>query len=559
MAFWDTVLNSAHPSPQYGRRLVPTIIDDNARTQPNRACFSIPRTDSLQDGFSDITWRMYANAINKTAFFIEREIGRSASFETVMYLGFPDIRSFIVLVALIKTGHKALFSSYHNSLAAHTDLIQRTNCTILLYTTGLPVAGILEKNRMKSVCIAELEALLSDAPIEPYPYAKTFDEAKHDPCFMVHTSGPSGMPKPVLWTHWSLSTIDAHNLVAPLNGRRSLWASPQITRERTYCAWPLYNGAGLGIGLMDTCFNNTTCVMGTSSQFVTADIFNSMIDHAKIDSVYCLPSLLKEIVKRPDILTKLRSLREISYVGGPLRQDVGDTISRFTTLTTLMGSTEANAIVQHATDREDWAYICINPELNGIQMRPVSDLFELVFLKDLRLNNYQGVFKAYPYLEEYSMQDLYSPHPSKPYHWKHEGRNDDVIVYQNGWKFNPMIHERLIETHPFVHHAIVVGTGRDRPAVIIELLPKYQTENQSRLVALLEDIWPYIEQANNLVETYSQLERRYVIFTRHGNPLPVDGGTTARKAAVELYADEIDNLYTSVANAGLKGLFRTEG
>ncbi|KAH9866909.1 hypothetical protein IAQ61_007498 [Plenodomus lingam] len=558
MAFWETVLDTAKASPRYGRRLVPNIIDDNARNQPNRACFSIPKCDALEHGFRDITWRMYANAINKTAYFIEREIGRSTSFETVMYLGFPDIRCFIILVALIKTGHKALFSSYHNSLAAHTDLIQRTNCTVLLHTHGLPVAGILEKNRMKSVRMVELEALINETPIENYPYTKSFEEAKYEPCFMVHTSGASGMPKPVLWTHWSLSTIDAHNLVPPLEGRRSLWASPEDARDRTYCAWPFYNGSGIGAGIMDTCFNNTTCVMGPS-QFVTVEIFNSMIDHAKIDSANCLPSLLEEIAKRPHILNKLANLRQISYVGGPLRKHVGDTISQHTTLTTLMGSTEANAIVQHATDREDWAYICINPNLNGIQMRPVGKLFELVFIKDPRLSEYQGVFKLYPYLEEYSMQDLYTPHPSKPHHWKHEGRSDDIIVFQNGWKFNPTVHERLIKTHPFVRHAIVVGTGRDRPAVIIELLPEYQAEDRSRMGALLEDIWPYIAQANNVVETYSQLERRYVIFAKRGIPLPDDGGMIGRKAAVELYAEEIDNLYTSVANGGLRELFRTEG
>lgn len=49
-----------------------------------------PRTNVLQ----------FSNAINKTARFIEREIGRSSMFETVMYMGLPDVRHFIVLLAL---------------------------------------------------------------------------------------------------------------------------------------------------------------------------------------------------------------------------------------------------------------------------------------------------------------------------------------------------------------------------------------------------------------------------------------------------------------------------
>ena len=192
-------------------------------------------------------------------------------------------------------------------------------------------------------------------------------------------------------------------------------------------------------------------------------------------------------------------------------------------------------------------------------MRPIAGLFELFFIKVARLRDYQGIFKAYPHLEEYSMQDLYSPHPSKAHHWKHEGRKDDIIVFQNGWKFNPMVHERLIESHPLVQHAIVVGTGRDRPAVIIELLPEFRTADCSQLSALLEDIWPCIAQANNVVETYSQLERRYVIFTKQDKRLSADQREVQRKAVIELYANEIDDLYTSVASAGLRGLFRTEG
>jgi hypothetical protein len=42
----------------------------------------------------------FANAINKTAYFIQREIGRSSMFETVLFMGQPDVRHFILFVAL---------------------------------------------------------------------------------------------------------------------------------------------------------------------------------------------------------------------------------------------------------------------------------------------------------------------------------------------------------------------------------------------------------------------------------------------------------------------------
>jgi hypothetical protein len=49
---------------------------------------------------SCIDQTQFANAINKTAYFIQREIGRSSMFETVLFMGQPDVRHFILFVAL---------------------------------------------------------------------------------------------------------------------------------------------------------------------------------------------------------------------------------------------------------------------------------------------------------------------------------------------------------------------------------------------------------------------------------------------------------------------------
>lgn len=255
---------------------------------------------------------------------------------------------------------------------------------------------------------------------------------------------------------------------------------------------------------------------------------------------------------------------------GAVSQQAGDAVAKFTVLHTLTGSSEANVIVQHSTDRTDWPYICIHPKYNGIEMRPIADLYELVYVKDTRYIDYQGVFKRYPYMHEYYTQDLYSKHPTKPHHWKHEGRKDDLITFQNGWKFNPMVHERKIESHPAVQNALIIGTGREKPAAIIQLLPDCQTTNAAKLARILDDIWPLVVQANNYVETYSQLERRYVMFAKEGKPFAILGGVSSptygttrraavdRKATMELYAKEIENLYTTVVSGGLKGLFQTE-
>lgn len=225
----------------------------------------------------------------------------------------------------------------------------------------------------------------------------------------------------------------------------------------------------------------------------------------------------------------------------------------------LMASTETVTLVQHVTDYEDWSYVCLNPVLNGIQMRPVAGLFELVYVRNTECAEFQGVFKVFPHLLEYSMRDLYSKHPTKPNHWRHEGRKDDIIVFKNGAKFNPMLHERMIAMHPKVHACLLVGTGRDKPAVIIELHPQCYTEDVSAQRVLLLEIWPQASKANDVADALGQLEQRYVIFAKKEKPFEMGlKGTVQRHATTRLYAEEIEQLYTSISAGGLGILFRTE-
>src|SRR4051812_32218320 len=90
----------------YGRRLLPITIDAIALSDPEKTWASIPKSSNLSDGFRDISFGMFANAINRLAWFIEEKLGRSETFATVMYMGVPDIRHFMVIIAAMKTGYK---------------------------------------------------------------------------------------------------------------------------------------------------------------------------------------------------------------------------------------------------------------------------------------------------------------------------------------------------------------------------------------------------------------------------------------------------------------------
>jgi hypothetical protein len=143
-------------------------------------------------------------------------------------------------------------------MAMHIELMRQTDCTLMLYTAGFPIAGILEKSRMESVCLPELETLLDESPYSPYAYNKTLEEARHDPCFVQCSE--RGRKRPVVWTHEAINTTDNHPSVRPRNSHPP-FASIQRTGKRTFCEISVLNASGLLAGLRETCFGNKIVVL----------------------------------------------------------------------------------------------------------------------------------------------------------------------------------------------------------------------------------------------------------------------------------------------------------
>ena len=91
-----------------GRRLLPAAIDQLAESEPSRPWASVPRdNEDLTQGYVDITYGQFANAINHAAAWLHSTLGPSAEeFETIAYEGPNDIRLPAIAVAAAKVGRK---------------------------------------------------------------------------------------------------------------------------------------------------------------------------------------------------------------------------------------------------------------------------------------------------------------------------------------------------------------------------------------------------------------------------------------------------------------------
>jgi acyl-CoA synthetase (AMP-forming)/AMP-acid ligase II len=85
--------------------LLVTAIEEKARRLANHTVFRYPTVQWETDGYRNLTWSQWSNAINKVAFWLDEHLNNADS-KTVAYLGPDDIRYAILMPAMIKTGRR---------------------------------------------------------------------------------------------------------------------------------------------------------------------------------------------------------------------------------------------------------------------------------------------------------------------------------------------------------------------------------------------------------------------------------------------------------------------
>ncbi|TGO50943.1 hypothetical protein BOTNAR_0374g00130 [Botryotinia narcissicola] len=169
-----------HPSPkaEYLRydkpRLLIDMIDERARIS----------LINYSQGCRKITYAQIANAVNGAAKLLAEKLGPGKDSQTLCYMGWNDLRYLVLILGAVKAGYK--------------------------------VAPIVKlHDYLHVLTIPSIEELLNTT-YEYFPYGKTFEEAKAEPLVALHTSGTTGLPKPVIFTHdYAVAYVRALQLEPP--------------------------------------------------------------------------------------------------------------------------------------------------------------------------------------------------------------------------------------------------------------------------------------------------------------------------------------------------------
>lgn len=245
---------------------------------------------------------------------------------------------------------------------------------------------------------------------------------------------------------------------------------------------------------------------------------------------------------RKDVAMKLD---RVMYIGGSIPQWAGNVVSRQTRLYQLLGSSECGlfplVLQQVPGDLDDWNYLQIHPSFGAEFQHRFGNTFELTIVKQQNLEHCQPVFSLFPTLQRYHTRDLFEAHPSKPELWVHCGREDDIILFLNGEKTNPVSFEQHVCSHPQVRSALVAGYQMEEAILLVEL--------EGDALALQDGadfvnrLWPTIEEANMLCPAHAKIAKDRVIFANASKPFVRSGkGTVQRMATWKLFTSEMDSL-----------------
>ncbi|KAL8711957.1 MAG: hypothetical protein Q9220_003653 [cf. Caloplaca sp. 1 TL-2023] len=487
------VSSQAPEEPKYGSRLLPQVLDALAISDPERIYAVVPKTTDLRDGFRDINMLQMSTAVNHLAWWLDSDFGKSSVFETIAYLGPPDIRYAIVFLAAVKCGFKVLFVSPRNTTQINNSLLDQTDCTKFLAAPEvLPIVDKLQEER-KGLWIfhmPSLEDILAEES-KHYPYNKDYASAKWD---------------------------------------------PMLGGFVAYIVLPIYS-------------TYSTVVLGPSNKPSTGQTVAETMRQLKLRALFCPPYIYEQLLQESDALELAKDLDFVMYAGGPLTSTTGTALSKVTDVCNFYGSTEAGPIQALVPTREDWDYLEWHP-LYGADMQPAADdAYELVLHRDPKLEGVRGLSCNFPDVETWHTKDLFKPHATKKGLWRFHGRSDDIIVLSNGEKFNPIPSEAIINSHPLVSAALIVGQGQFQPALLIEPA-KGETSSES----LLDELWPTVEKANAQAQGHGRITKTMIAVADPSKPFERAGkGTVVRKLTAEKFTEEIANIYSDFDLKNLQG------
>ncbi|KAJ6514511.1 hypothetical protein C8R47DRAFT_962145, partial [Mycena vitilis] len=522
----------------------------------------------------NITHFEFARATHRVAHLL-RPQRDGLDGQVVAIVALTDVLIYQTIVAgCIEAGLVPFQISHRNSEAAIVHLLNSGSAHHILMTRGplghlvdTVAAGLSNLDPPHALTIHEIPLLGQLYPHLGHestrhafvPYPSPANRTPLDNTAMcLHSSGSTGFPKCIPETHRSLIHYAA----------LGQYMSCSHSLRLAVGALPAFHTLAVFVQLITPILNGATaCIyppVSTATEYVTPpnptpeDALKNA-KRANATGITAVPATILEW-QSPEDIAYLKTLKLVSYAGGPLASRVGDLLfKQGVNITPIYGATEfgmPTVVKRRKSEQEagEWEWLRFSSRAN-VRWAPQGDgTFECQFLTVPE--THQVSVENLPNAKGYSSKDLFERHPTKPDLYRIVGRVDDVLIMANGEKTVPGPMEDTMVAHPLIAGAVMFGRERNQVGVLIEPTPRYNVdpEDEQQVAEYRNLIWSAIEEANEAAPAFARIYKEMVLVTHPGRPMVrAAKGTVIKKATIASYQQEIEQLYNTIETSGNAG------
>ncbi|KZP13557.1 acetyl-CoA synthetase-like protein [Athelia psychrophila] len=468
--------------------------------------------------------------------------------EVVAFIANVDVLLYQTLVAgMMRAGLVPFPIAPRNSAEAVVSILQKAGCHRIL-TTSTTLGNLIAQ--IKSLTSADSALTFEDAPTVSQCYPYLGQETPSHPftpyptpqapldldqlLFYLHSSGSTGFPKPIPQTNRTfLGGLSLVNQVTSSTSVAPFWLGGMHLA--------LFRGLSMGMQLFVPLATGITVAIYPPISLTDHDTppaaptTDTAMEHSKRTGVTALVAVPSFIETSWRMLEADFARRRDTQ--GPFARKIGDALSADgVTISCLYGATEfvfVSALFGGAEEwgPDDWSYVRFDEKVHVRWARQADGTFESQFLDaeahKLRVLNL-------PDVKGYASNDLWEPHPTKANLWRIIGKEHgsgalgdrDHVIADGQWRGYLWA---WAESGQSAHRAYSRGGAT------------------SDVVEFRNITWPIVEEANKEAPLFSRIFKEVILVTDGSKPLPrVAKHTVAKKAAMKLYAAEIDALAANV-------------
>ncbi|KAF7291295.1 Acetyl-CoA synthetase-like protein [Mycena indigotica] len=380
--------------------------------------------------------------------------------------------------------------------------------------------------------------------------------ALDDVALYLHSSGSTGLPKPIPMSHHAALSIAGQDLLTELR---------ILTPRLAVGPLPAFHAMGFFTQFLTPVFNGVVACIYPPAGLASPEKYHAPVavnpvnaleetKRAQSNGILIVPIFLMRWSQTPADVEYLKSLDFVSYSGGPLAQRVGDFLyKQGVKLVSIYGGTEFGGgnTYHKPLYSPDWSWVEFSPKVNVRWVPAGEDTFECQFLTG---GSYYPAIENLPDTRGYTTQDLFERHPTKPHLYRIIGRADDVITLSNGEKVVPGPQEDILSTSPLIAGLVLFGRGRDRLGLLIEPSAAAEAVDPADAASLgkfRNAVWGTVAEANAVAPAWGRVYKEMILVTGAGKPMArAPKGTVVKKATERLYEAEIAALYETVEASG---------